>query len=153
MTTPLRKMLDAGSALRGGVVDGLGAVERAHKGYIDAAIRDEFADSLALDDALRAGHEQENRWDYLLGHRDSGKVVGLEPHSAKSDEVSTVIAKRRMALRQLRGHMKRGARVSAWYWVASGSVDFLPFDKAVLTLANEGITFVGKKLLQKHLPR
>jgi len=150
---PVRAMLLPQSSLLPAVREGLQALENAHRPYVDDELRGTFADSLDLDTALQPGREQENRWDYLLGHEPSGAVVGLEPHSAKNDEVSTVIAKRRCALDQLKGHVKTGAKVAAWFWVASGKVDFLPMDKKVLLLDQNGITFVGKKLLGKHLTK
>ena len=149
--TPVRAALQQESALHSAVANGLDAIERAHKDYIEDALRSQFADSLALDDALHAGHEQENRWDYLLGHKPSQQVVGLEPHSAHSDQISTVIKKRTAALRQLQDHLASGMRVAAWYWVASGKVDFQPLEKVTLRLAQEGITFVGTRLRSKHV--
>ncbi|MBL9104773.1 MAG: hypothetical protein JNL82_27765 [Myxococcales bacterium] len=153
MTTPIRDALVAQSTLRPLVEDGLQALKREHRAMVDAAIRGEFADSLELDEAMLKGNEQANRWDYLLGHESTGHIVGLEPHSAKNDEITTVIGKRRAALDQLRGHLKPSARVTHWFWVASGKVDFLPLDKAKIRLDNEGITFIGKTLQAKHLPR
>ena len=57
-----------------------------------------------------------------------------------------------MALQQLQGHLKTGARVADWFWVASGKVDFLPLEKAHMRLASSGIRFIGTRLLKKHLP-
>ncbi len=94
------------SSLLVSVEDGLGALRNPHRDYLDDAIRGAFADSLDVDEALKAGHEQENRWDYLLGHAPSAEVVALEPHSAKQDEITTVIKKRRAALDQLKDHLK-----------------------------------------------
>ena len=64
------------------VCDGLRALEKPHRKMISAEAKGEFADSLDLDKARRRGHEQENRWDYLLGHARSDSIVALEPHSA-----------------------------------------------------------------------
>ncbi len=152
MTTPIRQALAANSRLRPLVKDGLQALEREHRKMIADAIRIEFVDSLDLDEAMRKGNDQANRWDYLLGHESSGEIVGLEPHSAKSAEVTTVIRKRQAALDQLRGHLRPGAHVTRWYWVASGTVDFMPLSKATLRLAEAGITFIGKSLLARDLP-
>ena len=152
MTTPIRQSLAVPSPLVRLVKDGLQALKREHRKMIDDAIRSEFVDSLDLDEAVRKGNDQANRWDYLLGHEPSGEIVGLEPHSAKNAEISTVIRKRRAALDQLRGHLRSGAHVTRWYWVASGNVDFMPLEKASLRLDSEGITFIGKTLLARHLP-
>jgi hypothetical protein len=115
-------------------------------------VREAFDDSLDLDEAMRPGHDQENRWDYLLGHGASREVIGLEPHSARGDQVGTVIGKRKAAMTQLTGHLKTGARVSRWLWVASGRVLFADTERARRRLDQHGIQFVGTRLLQKHLP-
>lgn len=82
-STILRRTLRSDSDLQGSVCDGMGAVENAHRDYFDPTIRTAFEDSLDLDAALRVGHDQENRWDYLIGHKPSSGVVAVEPHSAK----------------------------------------------------------------------
>jgi hypothetical protein len=150
--TPLRRMLRERSPLQASVRDGMDAVEKSHRDYFDPSIRPTFADSLELDEALRAGREQENRWDYLLGHSPSGEAIAIEPHSAKQDQVTTVIRKRRAALAQLAEHLRDGARISRWLWVASGKVQFAKTEKAKLMLDQNGIEFVGTKVLAKHLP-
>lgn len=152
MTTPIRKALRHGSTLKAHVRDGLGAVQNKDRGYIDESLRPTFDDSLELDAALQKGREQENRWDYLIGYGTPGTVVGLEPHSATTGEVSVVIKKRKAALQQLRPHLTANARVTAWFWVASGRIDLVPYEKKKLQLEQEGITFIGKALQKKHLP-
>jgi hypothetical protein len=151
-STPVRTALKPMSSLRALVRNGLGAVKGAHRSYIDASIRPEFADSIDIDTALQAGHDQENRWDYLLGHTTSGKVIALEPHSAKQDQVSTVIRKRDSAREQLRPHLNADARISSWLWVASGRVHFADTETVRRRLDQHGILFVGPRLLRKHLP-
>jgi len=136
------------------VKDGLQALRRHdRRSLIDESLLEGFADSLDLDEALRSGRDREHRWDYLLGHAKSGRVIGLEPHPAHNSEVSVVIRKREAALQQLRRHTRPGASVSAWFWVASGKVDFLPHEKAMLTLSQNGIGFLGRRLLPKHLQK
>ena len=151
--TPVRNSLRADSALRNAVVDGLGAVASAHRDYFDSDVRSYFADSLDIDAGLREGREQENRWDYLVGHRPSGEVVAVEPHSAKQDEVSAVIEKRRAARQQLAGHLVNGARITKWLWVASGKVHFADTEKARRRLDQAGIEFVGTRITERHLPK
>jgi hypothetical protein len=135
------------------VENGLQAVERGHvHDLIEEVARTSFEDSLDLDQALKEEYPEDARWDYLLGHGASGNVVALEPHSAKNDQISTVIQKRTAARIQLRDHTKDGSTISHWYWVASGRVDFAPTEKAIRLLDQNGITFVGRRLLPKHLP-
>lgn len=149
--TPLRAALQPRSALRSQVRDGTAAVAGQDADYLAKEVRPQFADSLALDEALQKGHEQENRWDYLLGHAATSALVGVEPHSAKTDQISTVIAKKRAAQVQLRPHLQPGKNVRLWLWVSSGRVDFSPFDKAIRRLAEEGIEFAGRQVQAKHL--
>lgn len=150
--TPVRGALKEDSSLRASVQDGIGAVERSHRDYFDAQVRRAFADSLDLDKALEQGREQENRWDYLLGHAPSGQVVAVEPHSAKDEEIDTVINKRVAAREQLRDHLRNGAVVAKWLWVASGKVRFAATEKTARRLDQNGIEFVGKLVTGKHLP-
>lgn len=152
-TTVLRGALKDDSELRQEVKDGMGAVQRSHRDYFDPAIRQTFTDSLELDEAVKAGHEQENRWDYLLGHQASGQLIGVEPHSAKSDEITTVIKKRLAARDQLKDHLREGEKIAKWLWVASGKVHFAPLEKAMLRLSQNGIEFVGTRVAAKHLPK
>ena len=79
---------------------------------------------------MQKGHAPENRWDYLLGHSQSATVIGLEPHSARQDQITKVIKKETGAKEQLKGHLKQGARVTAWLWVASGRDYFADTEKA-----------------------
>lgn len=149
--TPVRAALLETSDLQPLVCNGLGAVESSHRDYFEASIRTQFADSLELDAAMAAAYPTDNRWDYLLGHEPSGCVVAVEPHSAKSGEVSTVIAKREKAQAHLRGHLRPGTKVSEWIWVASGRVDFSPFDRVKRRLDQAGIRFVGGQVKAKDL--
>jgi hypothetical protein len=149
----VRDALVSESPLRALVEGGLGAVADDHRKYIDEPLRPAIADSLDLDEAMRPEHGSANRWDYLLGHAPSSAVIGLEPHSAKQDEISTVIAKHTAAKDQLRQHLRDGARVDAWFWVASKKVHFADTEKARRRLDQHGIEFVGTRVLAKHLAK
>lgn len=151
-TTPVRRALREGSALLSAVADGLGAVKAAHRAFFDDGVRRDFADSLDLDEAMRQGREGENRWDYLLGHARSGEVVAVEPHSARQDEITTVIRKRTAAREQLQGHLREGVRVTKWLWVAPGKVHFADTEKVRRQLDQNGIEFAGTKIAARHLP-
>ncbi len=148
---PLRAVLLAESALQADVKEGLGAVKAAHRGYFAEELRARFGDSLDLDEAMRSSHAESNRWDYLLGHSPDGAIIAVEPHSARTDQVSVVIAKRRAALQHLRGHLRDGMTVAKWIWVASGRVDFLAFDRAKRRLDEAGIAFAGGQVKVKDL--
>lgn len=148
----MRLALNSESSLQAAVQDGLGAVKSAHRDRLADEVRSAFADSLDLDAALRQDHPEENRWDYLLGHAPSGKVIGLEPHAAKQDEITTVIKKRQAAKQQLASHLKSGAHVAKWLWVASGKVHFASTEKAQRRLDEHGIELVPGRVMARHLP-
>jgi hypothetical protein len=150
--TPVRAALLATSVLSTQVRDGLRALHGSDQNYLAKDIRRAFADSLALDAVLRHEYPEENRWDYLLGHGSPPAVVGLEPHSARGDQISTVIRKKEAARQQLAAHLRPGRRVSAWLWVASGDVQFADTEKARRRLDEHGIRFVGRQVLANHLP-
>lgn len=108
--TPVCAALESTSRLRPEVRVGLGAVKVAHRNYLANDVRTAFGDSLDLDAAFQSEYPGENRWDYLLGHTATKEVIGVEPHSAKQDEISTVIRKRAAAKQQLYRHLKPGKR-------------------------------------------
>lgn len=151
-STPIRNALVEDSVLLPKVVEGLGALVAAHRDCFDNAIRNTFGDSLDLDAALKLGREQENRWDYLLGHTSSREIVAVEPHSAKQDQITTVINKRAAARAQLEGHLKEGVHIAKWLWVASGKVHFARTERVQRQLDQHGIEFVTK-VAEKHMPK
>jgi hypothetical protein len=149
--TPVIAALKADSLLVAMVKDGLGAVIDLHRHHFDEDIRSSFGDSLDIDAAFKKSHEQANRWDYLVGHTQSNQVIAVEPHSAENSEITTVIKKHIAAQLQLRDHLRNGVFVAKWLWVASGKVQFNPMEKATFQLAQNGIQFVGRKVMNKHL--
>lgn len=149
--SPIRSALKEQSSLVPEVRDGLGALKKSDRAFIDGPLHACFKDSLDIDVALRRGHDNENRWDYLLGYEPTAAVFALEPHSAREDQISTVIAKRAATKRHLVCHLKPNARIEAWLWVASGKVHFANTEKARIRLDQNGILFVGTKMLHKHL--
>jgi hypothetical protein len=140
-----------GSYLAAAIRDGLQAVPNDKRKHIAESVRSEFQDSLDLDEATRERHPTDARWDYLLGHTSSSKVVAIETHSAATSQVSSVIQKRTASLGHLRDQLTTGHHVAAWYWAASGRVDFVPLEKTVIRLSENGIQFVGGRLEAKHL--
>jgi hypothetical protein len=151
-TTPIRRAVRSGSPLQTRIEDGLAALQRDDRRCLSPETHTAFGDSLDLDAAYCQDYPQEPRWDYLLGHTLSEEIVGLEPHSARTDEISNVINKRKAARQQPADHLRPGARVSVWLWVASGKVHFADTEKARRRLDENGITFVGNRALPKHLP-
>jgi hypothetical protein len=149
--TPIRAALRSESTLQAAVHDGIDALE-GNRDILHEKIRPAFGDSLGLDAALERPHPSDHRWDYLLGHKSSCKLIAVEPHSAHTSQVPVLIAKKKAALEQLRPHLRDGQSVDHWLWVASGSVQILDLDKARRRLDQHGITFVGRQVLARHLP-
>lgn len=152
--TPLRAALTSTSTFLPLVEDSIKALKSEHRKLLDTNVRQAFADSLDLDEATKKGREEENRWDYLLGvqHDDKGdRIIAIEPHSAKTDEVSRVIEKRKAALQHLGGHLKDGKKVQKWLWVASKDVHFADTEKVRRQLDQNGIEFVGRSVQARHL--
>lgn len=147
--TPVQAALESSSCLVEHVQAGLGAIEKSHRVLIAEDVKIQIDESLDLDAAIQPNFPNDNRWDYLLGH--NGKVLGLEPHSAKDDQVSTVISKRIAAKDHLKSHLKPGSRVHAWFWVASNRVEFANTERTTRRLDESGICFVGKQLKAKHI--
>jgi hypothetical protein len=129
------------------------AVAKKHLCHFDEEIRSVFADSIDLDAALCADHPSEKRWDYLLGHASTQRVVAIEAHPAKTNEVSVVIAKKSAALDQLKVHLRPGANVKGWQWlwVASSGIKILKMSSEWRALQRAGIHCVGK-VCSKDLP-
>jgi hypothetical protein len=140
-----------GSYLAAEIRGGIQAVPNDKRKHIAEPVRPDFQDSLDLDEASRSRHPNDARWDYLLGHAPSAQVVAIETHSAETSEVSRVIQKRTASLGHLRDQLGAGHHVAAWYWAASGRVDFVPHEKTVLRLSENGIQFVGGRLEARHL--
>ena len=153
MKTVVRRSLIADSQLQSRVKDGLQALKSVDRVRVAVDIRTRFEDSIDIDAAFEAANPTDNRWDYLLGDKPTGRMIGVEPHSAKSDEVSTVIAKKDRAREHLRPHLRKGCQVFEWFWVSSGTVHFPDMDRTEKRLAQANITFVGRQLKKGDLKR
>ena len=131
------------STLRPHVQIGCEAIARKHRALITEDLKGTVQDSLDLDSATAAQFPTANRWDYVVAVRASGRLVGIEPHSARDDEIATVIAKKQQATQVLSEHLIAGRRVTAWIWVSSGRVKFSKMDPAIRRLDQNGIRFAG----------
>ena len=139
----LNNALIVRSALKQHVERGCGAIEGRHRPLISNELKRSVDDSLDLDAATRQEHPEANRWDYIISVKGSERLIGIEPHSARDDEVSTVIAKKKQASGYLLGHLNDGWRVTAWIWVSSGKIRFSKMDPAIRRLNVNGIRFVS----------
>ncbi|MGF1455994.1 MAG: hypothetical protein ACFB6R_11550 [Alphaproteobacteria bacterium] len=151
--TPIRAIIAEDSDLSAEIQNGIQAVKRSDRQKLDREVSRSFADSLDLDGTFQSTDPDDRRWDYLIGHKTSGKVIAVEIHDANENQVDAVIAKRRAAESHLRDHLIEGARISKWLWVATGRVKLPTNTGKALRLKNAGIEFVGGALLPKHLPQ
>lgn len=147
----LVELLAPTSRLRLQVQPGVQALRAAERDLVDASIRASIKSSLNLDDAMRVDYPNDHRWDYLIDRKAAVGVIAVEFHSAKNDQVSEVIRKRKSALTQMQGHVPSGRTVARWIWIASGKVRFADTEREMLRLAQSGIEFVGGTLREKHL--
>lgn len=139
----LARVLRRESALREHVRDAAGAIARPHRPMIAREQMMRIGDSLDLDEATKAGREQEHRWDYLVSLPDRSKLVAIEPHPASDGEVEGVIRKKKNATALLREELTPGVRVEHWHWVSSRD-GFSRNGPARRTLDQNGIKFHSK---------
>jgi hypothetical protein len=111
--------------------------------------RPKIGDSLDLDGALRHEFPNANRWDYVFSVPAAGKLIALEPHTAKDSEISVLIAKKKHATAQLRRHLLPQYRVAEWLWVSHGRMSFSRMEQATRRLAQAGIKYLGRSV--EHL--
>lgn len=143
--------LDPNSSMRARVQPGLQALASRDRQAIDATPPDLVRDSLDLDLALAAEYPNEARWDYLIGiAAPERNPIAIEIHPATEGEVDRIIEKKRSAQPHLRTHLRGGARIRAWYWVASGKVALPPTGSGARRLAAAGVRLAGRTLA---LPR
>jgi len=124
----------------------MGAFTGGHGKLIAEDQRSRIGDSLDLDAASRVEHPQANRWDYIISIPASQTFAGIEPHSAKDDQISVVIQKKEHAVEYLRSHLQHSCRITKWFWVTEGRVSFSKMDRARRRLDQKGIRFVGRVL-------
>ena len=144
--TKLAEAIHTNSKLQDAIKPELKALLRKDVNLIHKDARNLVGDSLDLDAATREEFPEDNRWDYLLSIPEMGKIVGLEPHSAKDDQVGVVIKKKKNAETYLRSHFKSGVKVSNWFWVSHGKVSFSRMDPVRRRLDQNGIEFCGRQL-------
>lgn len=144
--TLLRAALRPTSSLLAGVENGMGAFLARDRALIALKERPKIGDSLDLDAALREAFPNANRWDYVFSVPGTGKLIALEPHTARDAEISVLIAKKRHAATQLRAHLQNGYGVSDWLWVSHGPTAFTRMEQATRRVAQAGIKYLGRSL-------
>lgn len=137
--------LGPGSTLLRSVWTGKQALERSHARRVREDTRT-AVDSLDLDEALRETHPRARRWDDLVGVRGVTELVAIEVHTAIDKNAREVVEKKRAAQEQLREHLRPGAHVGRWIWLASGSNGFTRTGRAARMLAQSAIEFCPREV-------
>jgi hypothetical protein len=131
------------SSLRPSVINGAGAIKRKDSQLFSVPGKQMISDSLDLDKAVELQYPNDNRWDYLFSLRTLNKLVAVEPHTAKDDQISVVIEKKKKALIHIRGHFHPQHNIANWIWIPSKKVSFSRMENARRRLDKHGIEFNG----------
>ena len=102
--------------------------------------------SVDIDSAVKSTYPNDSRWDYAVGY--NGKTYFIEVHSAKTDEVKSVLKK----LQWLKDFLTKDApdfdkERKSFHWVASSGNHILPNSSQARQLAKSGIIVVGQLTL------
>ena len=110
------------------------ALENRHRNLVDCNEPMRLTGSINLDSTLMRERRHANapRWDYGLGYKPAGgpeQAIWVEVHSAKTDEVSRVLAKLKWLRSwlnseggQLQKLTERANRENQYVWIASNGV-------------------------------
>ena len=102
--------------------------------------------SVDIDAALQATDPNGHRWDYAVGHSESGsdKVYWIEVHPASDHGVTELLAKVAWLNVWLRGDGRRLKDLTkAYVWISSGSTSFTKTSPAARKLAQQGVISAG----------
>ena len=102
--------------------------------------------SVDIDAALLAADPNGHRWDYAVGHNESGsdKVYWVEIHPASDHGVTELLAKVAWLNAWLGGdgHRLKGL-TKAYVWISSGRTSFTKTSPAARKLAQKGVISAG----------
>ena len=107
-----------------------------------------FIDQCLVDQKLFA---QDNRWDYAIDY--NGEVYFLEVHSAKTDEVSTVIKKLDWLKQWITNNAPEINKLKAksktpYYWVQTEGYHIMPGSAQERAANQKGIKPIAKLVLK-----
>jgi len=127
---------------------GLGALKKGEKKQIIVPDTTLFGISVNLDDAAKAEHAKENRWDYAIEY--DCRTYFIEIHPGYTSEVDTMIKKVKFLISWLKTHVPAILNLPGpgkFYWVSSGKTDlrFSPNSIQARKLAINKIESTGNK--------
>ena len=102
--------------------------------------------SVDIDAAVKSTYPNASRWDYAVGY--DGIIYFIEVHTAKTDEVKSVLNK----LQWLQDFLVRDApnlnmEKKRFHWIASSSNHVLPNSPQARQLAQKGIKIISQLTL------
>lgn len=105
--------------------------------------------SVDIDAALEAADRDGHRWDYAVGHEESGqdRVYWIEVHEASGHGVTALLQKLTWLKDWLAadGHRLR-LLTKQYVWISSGRTTFLKTSRAARRLAQAGVVSAGRTL-------
>jgi hypothetical protein len=102
--------------------------------------------SVNIDAALEEADPNGDRWDYAVGHHESGvdRVYWIEVHPASDHGVTKLLAKVAWLNKWLDGDGHRLKKLTkAYVWISSGNTTFTKTSPAARRLAQRGVISVG----------
>ena len=106
--------------------------------------------SVDIDAALEPTDRHGHRWDYAVGHEESGhdRVYWIEVHEASGHGVTALLQKLNWLKNWLAvdGHRLR-LMTKQYVWISSGRTTFLKTSQAARRLAQAGVVSAGRTLM------
>jgi hypothetical protein len=130
------------------LVKGLKALEKDHSKKI-IFLKEEQIFSVFLDECLAKTDPNGSRWDYIIGYKD--EAIFVEVHSAKTDEVATVIKKLNWLKLWLINDGIEVNKIKAkhcFHWLQSSKFDLIKNSKQYRLASQNGILPKPKLVLE-----
>jgi hypothetical protein len=103
--------------------------------------------SVDIDGHLVDIYPQENRWDYVVGYKETAEFI--EIHPASTSNIEEMIKKYRWLVKWISGATPLNTIPRQYHWVASGKIAILPGSSQKRRLIQEGIPNPVKLLVLK----
>ena len=145
-----QKAVESSEYLVDAYCKGLEALEKAHQSLIEVSDASSLCGSIDLDSHLESSCPQDNRWDYGIGFRSTGRhefVAWIEFHPVSMDEFDTFEKK----FQWLIGWLKRNAIAlhkmeCEHVWIPTGKSE----EPSLLTPLRKRIADKGWKLCSRY---
>ncbi len=124
---------------------GLQALDPVDRQRITAKDPRKLAGSANIDTALEKTQPDANRWDYVVGQRQSASIElhWVEVHPARSDRNLDEVLRKLTWLRAVLAGKRLYNYPKQFIWIGSGKIVFSPGSPQQKRLANSGCRLVG----------